>query len=144
MYNVYINNQHSKNMSTVRVPVVGSKIKVRTRYSQGPAMIPPQPAFHEHEGDVVKPYPWLTDRQFCMTGDAAYPVRIISLDLVENIELLSGKFKEINTEAKTYQVDGSKGKKYTVVRDSKGWTCTCTGFQFRKSCKHVSELSGVK
>jgi hypothetical protein len=28
-----------------------------------------------------------------------------------------------------------------VTKDSKGWDCTCPGFTFRKSCKHVSELS---
>jgi uncharacterized Zn finger protein len=31
-----------------------------------------------------------------------------------------------------------------VTRNGKGWNCTCPGFQFRRQCKHVSELSGVK
>lgn len=128
----------------MRVPTVGSIVKVRTRYSQGPRMIPPQPDHTIYEGKVLSPYKWLNDRQFCISGDDNWPIRVISMDLVEDIDLLSGEFKTIDTGVKTYEVAGSKGNKYIVTRNSKGWSCTCAGFQFRKQCKHVSELSMVK
>ena len=126
------------------VPTVGSVVKVRTSYRQGPSMIPPRPAFHEYEGKVLPPYKWLNDRQFCMSGDNDWPIRVITMDFVEDLKILSGDAKKIDTDVKTWEVPGSKGNKYVVTRNSQGWSCTCTGFQFRKTCKHVSELSGVK
>lgn len=125
------------------VPTVGSVIKVRTSYIQGPRMIPPQPAFNEFEGKVLPSYKWLNDRQFCMSGDDSWPIRIITMDFVEDLKILSGSTKEIKTDIKTWEVPGSKGNKYIVSRNSQGWSCTCAGFQFRKQCKHVSELSLV-
>jgi hypothetical protein len=127
----------------MRVPTVGSVVKVRARYSQGPRMIPPRPAFHEYEGKVLPSYKWLNDRQFCMSGDDSWPIRVITMDFVEDVKILNGSFKEISTDVKTWEVAGSKGNKYVVTRNSQGWSCTCTGFQFRKQCKHVSELSVV-
>jgi len=39
---------------------------------------------------------------------------------------------------------GSKGEKYYITQDKsqgwKGWSCTCQGFKFRGSCKHVAEI----
>jgi hypothetical protein len=105
-------------------------------------MIPPQPDVWVFEGTVVPSYKWLNDRQFCMTGVEQMKIRVINMDLVNDIELLSGSMKEVDTGVKVYEVAGSKGNKYIVTKNSKGWDCTCPGFQFRKACKHVSELSG--
>lgn len=127
----------------MRVPTVGSVIKVRTTYSQGPRMVPPQPGFHIHEGTVLAPYKWLTDRQFCITGDESWPIRVINMDYVEDLELISGNLKTIDLGIKTWTVAGSKGSKYTVTRTPKKWECTCPGFQFRKQCKHISELAAA-
>ena len=39
---------------------------------------------------------------------------------------------------------GSKGEVYYITQDQeqgwKGWSCTCPGFKFRGSCKHVAEI----
>lgn len=128
----------------LQVPTKDSKVKVSVRYTQGPQMIPPQPGVHIFEGTVVPSYKWLNDRQFCMTGDDTMKIRVINMDLVKDIELLTGSLKNVNTDVQVFEVAGSKGNKYTVTKDSKGWDCTCPGFQFRKQCKHVSELSGNK
>lgn len=38
----------------------------------------------------------------------------------------------------TKQVKGSKGNVYTVTRRENGsWHCTCTGFHYRKNCRHI-------
>lgn len=124
----------------MQVPTVGSKVVVRTRYSQGPNMIPPQPDYHEYEGEVINSYKWLTDRQFCLSGDNEWPIRVINMDAVTDVQLVSGSFIKVNTDNKVYTVDGSKGKKYTVTSNRSGWNCTCPGFQFRRQCKHISEL----
>jgi hypothetical protein len=126
----------------IQVPVKDSKVKVTVRYDMGPRMIPPQPDSHVFEGTVVPSYKWLNDRQFCMTGDEQMKIRVIDMSLVRDIELLTGSMKNVDTDVKVFEVAGSKGNKYIVTKDNKGWTCTCPGFQFRKACKHVSELSG--
>jgi hypothetical protein len=45
--------------------------------------------------------------------------------------------------ADTWQVPGSNGKTYTVSREAGGgmnYQCTCPGFLYRNSCKHVAEF----
>lgn len=128
-------------MTQLQVPTVNSKVKVIVNYAQGPRMIPPQPDFQVYEGTIVPNYKWLNDRQFCMTGDDRMKIRVIGLGMVKDIELVSGSMQNVNTDIKVFEVAGSKGNKYIVTKDSKGWTCTCSGFSFRKSCKHISELS---
>lgn len=125
----------------IKVPTVGSKIKIRTRDVMGPSMIPPRHGSKEYEGEVIAPYKWLSDREFCLTGNKDFPIRVINMSLVEDIQLIKGSLREVNTDVRTFEVSGSKGNKYTVTSSSRGWTCTCTGFQFRKQCKHIAELS---
>jgi len=125
----------------MKVPVIGSVVKIQVRNEQGSAMIPPQPTSLTYEGKILPSYSWLTDREFCLSGNKDWPIRVLNMDYIENIELLSGSFKEVNTDTKVYEISGSKGSKYIVTSNKKGWTCTCPGFQFRKQCKHVSELS---
>jgi hypothetical protein len=38
------------------------------------------------------------------------------------------------------EVAGSRGQKYRLsYTGMEGWECTCPGFKFRKTCKHVSD-----
>lgn len=40
-----------------------------------------------------------------------------------------------------HRVPSSDGKKfYTVQNGPSGWSCTCTGFGFRRDCKHVQSV----
>lgn len=128
----------------MQVPTVGSKVIVKTKYNQGASMIPPQPTERVYEGTVLKSHKWLTDREFCLTGDSDWPIRVISMNQVIGIELISGDMKTIDLDSKVWTVKGSKGNSYVVTRNASKWDCTCPGFSFRKTCKHVSELSGVK
>lgn len=128
----------------MKVPTVGSKVIVKTKYRQGTSMIPPQPTEVIFEGTVLKSYKWLNDREFCLSGDSDMPIRVINMSLVEDIELISGEMKKVNLDVKVWNVSGSKGSSYVVTRTASKWDCTCPGFSFRKTCKHVSELSDVK
>ena len=42
-----------------------------------------------------------------------------------------------------WRVDGSNGKHYTVEWDPyhKHYSCGCKGYSFRKTCRHIKELS---
>ena len=127
-------------MNTNILPQVGAEIRVQVRNPFAARQIPPQPEITEYAGRVLDPYRWLTDREFCMTGDEAWPIRVMNLALIEDIQFVSGTGQEIDTTAQSWQVAGSRGNTYTVNRSRSTWTCTCPGFQFRKNCRHISEL----
>jgi len=41
---------------------------------------------------------------------------------------------------KSIEVKGSKGKKYTVTQIGSQWECECTGYRYRRDCKHIENL----
>ena len=123
------------------LPEVGSEVRVRVHNPMARGQIPPGPDTQEYLGRVLDPYKWLTDREFCMTGDAAWPTRVINLGLVRDIEFISGQGREVRVDTQTWQVKGSRDNKYTVTCTATRWTCTCAGFQFRKNCRHITEIA---
>ncbi len=40
-------------------------------------------------------------------------------------------------ERMTWEVEGSKGNVYKVTLTGDHWSCTCPGFRWRNSCKHI-------
>lgn len=77
--------------------------------------------------------------------DSPVRVREIPLYRVINIEYNDGRIASKQTlkdDTRTWTVEGSKGSKYVVVCSKNSWSCTCPGFQFRKSCKHITQLQG--
>jgi hypothetical protein len=124
--------------NTIDVPEIGSKIVVELA-TMGSNMIPPCSDTIQFEGEVLPSYKWLTDREFCLTGDDQMPIRVINLAKVRKITFRTGGAKTLNTSTKTFTIMGSKGDKYLVTRNPAGWSCTCKGFEFRKSCRHITE-----
>ena len=53
-------------------------------------------------------------------------------------KLKKNPFKEVKQDPTLVEVKGSKGNSYWVDPEAK--TCTCPGFTFRGTCKHISEL----
>ena len=49
--------------------------------------------------------------------------------------------KEIAVSNTTWTVQGTKGAEYIVEKDGSVYTCTCPGFKFRGSCRHIEEVS---
>lgn len=85
------------------------------------------------DGDKMHAYiPW-------GTGNAQYFKKPIRIDRRGRkfIELKDNPFK-VKIKTNVVEVIGSKGDKYFVDTDAK--TCTCTGFQFRGRCKHITEV----
>jgi hypothetical protein len=122
-------------------PEPGSVIEVELEYATNRNMIPPRPSRQVYRGEVIKSHKWLTDREFCITGDAKWPVRVINLGHVVRLEFQSGSGTAVDTKVRTWEVTGSRGDRYLVRRDSAGWSCDCKGFQFRRNCRHVAEIS---
>lgn len=75
--------------------------------------------------------------------DSPVRIREIPLHRVVKIEYADGRAatqEAVKDDTEVWTVDGSRGTKYNVIRNKNTWTCTCPGFQFRKSCRHIKEL----
>lgn len=97
-----------------------------------------QPEFFIYEGEQVPAYKWSVPGTVCLTtGDPRWPIREIHPDNIISIDDQVVEPKTI-TDTQTYVVQGSKGQTYTVTVGPHGRSCTCPGFGFRHSCKHVT------
>lgn len=75
--------------------------------------------------------------------DSPVRIREIPLDRVTDIKYADGRVanqEAVKDDTQIWTVNGSRGSKYNVIRNQNKWTCTCPGFQFRKSCRHIQEL----
>jgi hypothetical protein len=109
-----------------------------------------------HEGPVATTVTGIVDSATRFTPpnfvrivtDFDSPVRIREIPLyrVTNIKYADGtsvQQEATEHDTQTWVVEGSRGSRYTVVRSKNIWTCTCPGYQFRKSCRHVTELKDL-
>jgi len=49
-------------------------------------------------------------------------------------------YTTVKSNREVITVQGSKGNTYTVIKENGKATCTCVGYSFRKTCKHVQEV----
>lgn len=124
---------------TVTMPKVGDVISFKVYY-------PTLKQSGEHVNvKVVKPFPWLTTYEFCVAVEEDNPIRSTGFDTrvvhMRNVVELNGeKVTNFDTSERKIDVAASKGGTYAVtVRGGVGVECTCTGFKFRKSCRHLKE-----
>jgi len=84
--------------------------------------------FGTYTGEPVK-LPWLKPHQVALTtGNPDFPVRVLEPLVVEAVSSVILKKK----------VAGSNGKVYSItIKDSKAIHCTCPGFNYRHTCKHI-------
>jgi hypothetical protein len=68
------------------------------------------------------------------TGISDFPVRVVPRAWIVSINGTAYAHTSSPTLSKI--VKGSKGELYTVTMGARP-ACTCTGFQFRKTCKHI-------
>jgi hypothetical protein len=108
---------------TVRNPLFGSD-----RY------LVAQPKFFTYTGDSVTLKHVGTDSLAMTTGIEDFPVRVIPRSWILSID--GEAYSHAVTAVETKTVKGSKGQLYTVTLGAKP-TCTCTGFQFRRTCRHI-------
>lgn len=133
---------------TFRKPKVGLNVTVVTDWSD---YLRPFDASARRQniytGTVVASASYDDPSSFRMaTGDRSYPIRIVSLDRVVSLVDDNGKAaekvesKKIEVAAWQVKSDSRKGGFYTVTREGSHFSCTCIGFGFRKSCRHVLQV----
>ena len=91
------------------------------------------PEFNFYEGDEVK-VKWCKPEELAVsTGNPEFPFRIIQRKWIREIDGKPYSFEVKDKEETVRLVQGSNGKVYEVT----GHSCTCPGFTFRGSCKHL-------
>lgn len=100
------------------------------------------PEFITYEGDEVKCGKWEDPAEvLCLTTDIDFfPVRSIQRKHIYSIDGNSVLHVPTKKETVTKIIKGSKGQEYVVTLGSKK-TCTCPGFTFRHTCKHILEIA---
>jgi hypothetical protein len=118
------------------------KVKVRnTQFNRPGIWMFEQPEFFEFEGEEIQ-VKWLKPGELALsTGNPEFPFRVIQRNLIDTID--GSVVKYTDSAVKTFTVKGSKGDHYTVTVGGNRVHCTCSGFQFRKTCKHVKETENV-
>lgn len=101
------------------------------------------PEFHWYQGDEVAPGRWETPESvLCLTtGNPDFPVRSIQRSQIESID---GRpyTHSLPKPTRTVKIQGSRGEIYTVTVGVEN-SCTCKGFQFRHTCRHLGMVSNA-
>lgn len=90
--------------------------------------------------EVLPPEKWLSSAQFMITSDdPRMGFRVIDIKNVTDIS--NGAPSDgTDTGVQTVNIKGSKGNKYLVtLQDGRAVSCTCPGYSFRKTCRHLKE-----
>lgn len=98
-----------------------------------------QREFNYYEGELVATPKWVEYPAIALsTNDSKFKFRIIAK---EDIVEINGKqnTEQLKNKAKEVIIKGSKGDTYTVSIDKDSYSCTCSGFMFRRSCRHIME-----
>lgn len=89
-------------------------------------------------GKLTKTPKWCSPETVALIRDVDGEMSVIDPKLIIKID--GKKFSVVKPKVNTWNVAGSKGSTYVVTETNGQYTCTCTGFQFRKSCKHLGMI----
>ena len=120
----------------VTIKVRNALYDVRHRYANGYV----GSEFNNYTGTIVREKFFATDEIGITTGDPRFPVRRIHRNRIVEVGGAKLDYTPVKSDRITKTVQGSKGNTYVVTAENGKATCTCQGFQFRKSCKHTQEV----
>jgi hypothetical protein len=126
----------------MQIPKVGSQVVVTTQY-RSVLLGDPEFILRRTQGIVLAPDKWLSPNEFMVaTGNPTHPKAVIHTSRVKHIDYVSGSGTTISSSTRTFKVTSkSSGKAYIVTADGGKVSCTCTGFSYRKTCKHSQKVS---
>jgi len=105
-----------------------------------------QPEFNYYEGNILYEKWFKPNEVGITTGDPRFPFRRIQKERIVEVNGEESKFAQQSlsapedSEQRTISVKGSTGSLYEVqVGGGRGSSCSCKGYQFRGSCRHIAE-----
>lgn len=130
-------------MKKFSVPLVGSTVTVTTRFPESYYYSKEKWRYNTLTGRVLRPEKWFRPNWFKIAvDDDRWPTPIISLDNVVELTIDGEKSEEhdVSKSIRNVVVKGSKDNEYVVtIKDNTPVACTCPGFNFRKTCRHLRE-----
>lgn len=119
----------------VTIKVRNALYDVRHRYANGWV----GPEYTEYTGTIVREKFFDKDEIGITTGDPRFPFRRIHRSRIVEVGGAKLDYTPVKSTRETITVQGSKGNTYIVTKENGKASCTCPGFSFRKTCKHVQE-----
>lgn len=101
------------------------------------------PKVLRYTGKVTATPKWAGDDLALTTGERKFPVRLLNRSDILAVDGQAVAAPPAATN-RSWVVEGSKGNSYTVTEERGHWNCTCSGFQFKKQCKHVADKQREK
>lgn len=99
--------------------------------------------FDVFTGDKLPIPSWADPASICISANIPSRMRIIPLSDIVSIDNKIQEHPKVVAQfgPRSITVKGSKGDVYVVTIENKRKTCTCAGFGFRKSCKHILQAA---
>lgn len=113
------------------------EVVVRNRPVGAGAVFYYEPSTIKYTGELLANPKHVSNNHIVISGDDFVSIRVIPKRDIVSLGGTEVHFEESASSKKTWKVSGSTGKEYVVTRDENAWSCTCPGFGFRHSCKHV-------
>lgn len=126
----------------MQIPKVGSQVVVTTQY-RNVLLGGPEFLLKRTQGVVIAPDKWVGPDEFMVaTGNPQHPKAVIHASRVKNIDYVSGSGTHVKASTRSFRVTSkTTGKSYIVSAVDGKVSCTCTGFSYRKTCKHSQKVS---
>jgi len=121
--------------NTVTIKVRSPLADARDRYAPGVIS-----EFNTYTGTVMREKWFEADEIGLTTGNPSFPFRRIQRHRIVEVNSKSVDYTPVKSERVEILVKGSKGDTYVVTKENGKATCTCAGFQFRRTCKHSQSV----
>ena len=107
------------------------------RHLYAPGVIDQQ--YHYYTGTIMREK-WFEPGEVGITNDdPKFPFRRICRERIVEVD---GKKVSFSPPPKIQRIEktvtGSNGNTYTVIKQGNRVTCSCPGYSFRKTCKHLA------
>ena len=110
-----------------------------SRHLYAPGLVSQE--FNTYTGTVMREKWFDSDEIGLTTNNPDFTFRrIMRHRIVEVNNKKVDYVKPIEEKRIEITVQGSKGNSYTVVKEKGKKSCTCPGFSFRRTCKHIESV----
>jgi len=108
-----------------------------SRHLYAPGVV--QNEYNIYTGTIMREKWFESDEIGITTGNPEFPFRRIRRNRIVEVNGATVDYvKPVENTKVTIEVKGSKGDTYIVTKEQGKSSCTCPGFSFRRTCKHLA------